>query len=224
MILAGKQRLRARRKIQKINSNWNLYGFFLLISFPFALISTIIFYLTKTKTIFWSERGTASYPWFRGYITVFFFLWFYIASALIIFYILLLLFKSLFQSKKRHQQKKSGKYLLIFLSNQLAYNLFLIWLWKGRTKNTIIMIMLISFLLIVLNSFFIHYFFSKPVEKLLLEKYPYYFPKYFHQKTKQIMKVDGMKFKKSQTTTWAIMITFSLINFWLISMLLLLKR
>jgi len=106
--------------------------------------------------------------------------------------------KSLLQKKDRNQQKKAGKYVLIFLSNQLVFNLLLILLWKVRTKSNSTMIMLISFFLIILNGFFIHYFFSKPVMKLLNKKYPYYFPEVF-SKNRTITKIGNLKFKKIQS-------------------------
>ena len=211
------------KKIQNHGSNWNLWGFCFLISFPPALILTIIFYLSGIKTLFWSEQGTSRHPWFRGYIAVFFLLWIFIVFTIIILHILFFLLKILLQKKSRNQQKKASKYMLIFLSNQLLLNLFLFFLWKQKSKSTIIMIMLISLLLIIINSFFIHYFFSKPVMKLLIKKYPRYFPKVFHQETKLMMKVDSMEFKKTQTTEWAIIITLILVNFWILLQLFYLK-
>ena len=211
MVLSGKQKLLLRRENQKINSNWNLWGFFLLISFLPALTLTIAFRLAGIKTIFWSERGTSRHPWFRGYISVFFLLWSYTAFAFIFLCIFLFLVKSLLQKKDRRQRKKAGKYILIFFSNQLVFNILLILLWKGRTKSNSI---LTSFLLIILNSFFIHYFFSKPVMKLLNKEYPYYFPDAFLKNRRSITKIGSLKFKKIQSFSWAIMITLILVNFW----------
>jgi len=219
MVLSGKQKLLLRRENQKVNSNWNLWGFFLLISFLPALILTIVFRLAGIKTIFWSERGTSRHPWFRGYISVFFLLWFYTAFAFIFLCIFLFLVKSLLQKKDRSQRKKAGKYILIFFSNQLVFNILLILLWKGRTKSNSIMIILTSFLLIILNSFFIHYFFSKPVMKLLNKEYPYYFPDAFLKNRRSITKIGSLKFKKIQSFSWAIMITLILVDFWILSLL-----
>ena len=112
---------------------------------------------------------------------------------------------------------------LFFLIHQLLLNLFLALLWKQRSKRTSVMVVLISLSVIILNGFIIHRFFSKSATKLLIEKHPYYFPKFFHQETKLIMKVQKLKFKKTQTTEWAIMITLTLVNFWIFSQLLYLK-
>ena len=59
---------------KKIDLGWSAFNFFLLISFPFALILTIIFWLAGIKTIFWSERGSIRHSWVKGYIAVFLFL------------------------------------------------------------------------------------------------------------------------------------------------------
>lgn len=215
-----------KRKIKKLRSNtsnWNPFWFFVLISSLPALILTITFWLSGIKTIFYQERGGLHHRWIKGYISVFLFLLLYITLANIILYVFLFLAKGLRQKKDKSQRKKVGKHLLLFFSNQLVFNLFLVWLWKGRTKSTSIAIMLISFLLMIINGFFIHYFFSKPVMKLLIKKYPYYFPRFFYQETELIMKVDGMEFKKTQTAEWATTFTGSLVNLWILSQLFYLK-
>jgi len=102
------------------------------------------------------------------------------------------------QKKDRNQRKKAKNLVLFFLSHQLLFNLFLALLFKQRGKGTYLAV--ISLSVIILNGFIIHLFFSKPATKLLIEKYPYYFPKFFHQETKLIMKVQKLKFKKIQTT------------------------
>ena len=201
------------KKIQNNSSNLNLWRLFFLFSLPFSLILTICFYLADVKTIFWSDRSIR-YPFVRGYVVVFIFLSIYISFSIALLYVFLFLVKSLLQKKDRSQRKKAGKYSLIFLSNQLVFNLLLILLCKWRTK--IAFIMLIFFSSIILNSFFIHYFFSKPVMQLLIKKYPHYFPKVFYQEKKSL-------FKKVQTFDWAMIITLILVNFWILSLLFYLK-
>ncbi|MCE8163704.1 MAG: hypothetical protein I3274_05850, partial [Candidatus Moeniiplasma glomeromycotorum] len=158
--------------IRSNDSTWNIFGFFLLISFPFALIFTIIFWLSDIKTIFWSEKGTTRHPWFRGYIAVFILLWIYLTFFLIFLSVLFFLLVSLGQKKSRIQRKKAGQYLSLFLIDQTLFNLFSFLLWKRKIHDSSTKILLICFLLIIVNSFLLHYFFSKPAMNLLAKKYP----------------------------------------------------
>lgn len=216
------QKNKGNKKIPNRNLNLNLiFSYISGISFFPALILTIILWLLGIKTIFWEERGPSRHRWFRGYIAVFVMLWLCITSASVMLYFSFFLIKILLQ-KKDKEQKKSGKYILTFIINQLLFNLLLFWLWKNRIRGNSIQTLSISFLPILINSFFIHYFFSKPASKLLSEKYPRcLFSKNSLRTSRR--KVGNFEFKRVESFGWAVTITFILINFWIISQLFYLK-
>lgn len=217
------QKTKGDKKIPNKNFNLNLiFSYISGISFFPTLILTIILWLLDIKTIFWEERGPFRHRWFRGYIAVFVMLWLFITFASMMLYFFFFLIKSLLQKKDKNQRKKAGKYLLTFIINQLAFNPLLFWLWKNLTKSNSIQILLTSFLLIISNSFFIHYFFSKPATKLLSEKYPHnlFSENSFRTSTR---KVGSLKFKRIESFGWALTITLILANFWIFSQLYYLK-
>lgn len=204
------------------NSEWNIFGFFLLIAFLPALALTITFWLLGIKTIFYSENGTFRHRWFKKYIAVFVLLWIFIAEVFIILYVLYFLLKVC--RKKTEFGKRTKKCIILILTDQLLIIFLSFLILKERTKSSGLIILLAIFLLQFLNAFFIHYFFSKPAIKILHERYLYYFPKYFGKKTWLKMKVDNLEFKETKSTGWPIMITLFFVNFQIIFLLLIIEN
>ncbi len=202
---------------RRLKTSWSPTFFFFSLSFPPALILTIIFWLSGIKTPLWSERGTRRYPWARGYIAVFLFLWVFMTCVGIFLYVFFFSVKILFLGKIN--RKKVSSKILIFLGDQLlTYFLSIALLQKKWVMRNSLFVL---FLFMPLNWFFIHYFFSRPVMKILHKQYPYYFPKFFDRQEETKMRVDEIDLttKKSRTTGWPLMLTLTVVNFQIFSLL-----
>ncbi|MCE8162692.1 MAG: hypothetical protein I3273_02035 [Candidatus Moeniiplasma glomeromycotorum] len=204
------------------------FCFFALIALPPTLILAVlllVLYFKGIKSplhdlladIMFPPRGSfRRFNIVRNIFGAFGFLFALVSCLLIILYVFFFLVKSL-KSKHWH---RTAYYLFFWLSSQglvgwLTYYLYF-------QKN--IILKLTPFLLLpFVNGFFLHYFFSKPVMKLLHSRYPDYFPAFFDTQPGTYVEADGLPItvKKPRATFWALMLTLSLVNFHIFTFLIL---
>jgi hypothetical protein len=194
------------------------FTFFALVALPPALILAVllvVLFLKEIKTplhdwladIIFPPRGSVRFQ-FKNILVAFCLIFSLIFCLSIILYVFFFLVKSL-KSKSRNWV---AYYLFLWLSSQglvgwLTYYLYF-------QKN--IIWRLTPFLLLpFINGFLLHFFLTKPVMQLLHSHYPDYFPTSFDTRPGTYIEADGLQItiRKPRTTSWALMLTLSLVNF-----------